>query len=142
MLIYDGINPKKYIYMLIECSRPPLRFSFYSFFFLFSFSINEKLCFKELIIASEYRNISEILLEQPASQWHIVKHIIFIIGQHFKFVYERMKHGRHLIALTFERENLVHLVGVDSLSFFPQTPSFCLLNSRLKMGCVYNCEIY
>ena len=67
MLIYDGINPKK-IYMLIECSRPPLRFSFYSFFFHFSFSINEKLCFKELIIASEYRNISEILLEQPASQ--------------------------------------------------------------------------
>jgi len=55
---------QKNIYILIECSRPPLRFSFYSFFF----SINEKLYFKELIIASQYRNISEILLEQPASQ--------------------------------------------------------------------------
>ena len=124
--------------MLIECSRPPLRFSFYSFFFY-----KWEIVFQRTYYCkSMQKHFGNLTKTASSTMTYCQTYNFHNWATLLKFVHERMKHGRHLIALTVERENLVHLVGVDSLSFFPQIPSFCLLNSRLKMGCVYNCKIY
>lgn len=82
---FDVIYPKKN--MLIECSRSPLRFSFYSFFFFYKWEIVFQRTYNCKSIQRHFGNLTRT----SSRTRHIVKHNFHNWATLLKFVYEKAK---------------------------------------------------